>query len=182
MGYRIKSIDKEYGAAEVERITGVSPELQRDWRRRGILAKLDQPGRAKYSLSDVIEIAALKTLADAGLPVSMAGDLAGLAILPVIDNFLRWPGVYEFTGHELSDAEKSEILARHVVGVTDDENWLYAALGRDEPIMGRTSDLRNLDGGLRGAKAAIIVDLTSLAAEITDRAALPLIKFQVEAS
>ena len=182
MDYRVKTIENEYGAADVEQITGVSPDLQRDWRRRGILPKLAQPGRAKYSLSDVIEIAALKTLADAGLPVSTAGELASLSVLPVISNFLRWPDVYRFVGDAVSDEVKDEILAGHVVGASDDDNWLFAALGRDDPIMGRTSDLRTLDGGLHGSKAAVIVDLTSLAYEITARAALPLITFQVQAS
>lgn len=180
MGYRLKTIENEYGAADVERITCVSPDLQRDWRRRGILPKLSQPGRAKYNLSQIIEIAALKTLADAGLQVSEADYLAGLAILPVICNFLRWPDVYAFTGDEVSEEEKTEILSRHVVGASDDDNWLFAALGRDDPIMGRTDDLRKLDGGLRGSKAAIIIDLTALAHEIAARASLPLITFDIE--
>lgn len=180
MNYRVRMQENEYGAAEVKRITGVSPDLQRDWRRRGILSKLAQPGRAKYSVSDVIEIAALKTLADAGLPVSTAGELASLAVLPVIRNFLRWPGVYGFVGDDVSDEIKDQILARHVVGASDDDNWLFAALGCDNPIMGRTADLRTLEGGLRASKAAVIVDLNALAHEIAERALSPMITFHIE--
>jgi hypothetical protein len=179
--YSCQATTRQFSSAEVEHITGVTQATQRDWRRRGFLSSIAGGGRAKYDLDDLIEIATLAALTQAGLPVSQAAQLAGLAILPVISNFLRWDDVYAFIGDEVSRDEKSKILSRHVVGVSGDDNWLFASLGRKEPIMGRTDDLRKLDGGLRGSKAAVIVDLTALAREIASQATLPLITFEIEA-
>ena len=179
--FSIRTTERQFSAAEVEMITGVTGTTQRDWRRRGFLSAIVGGGRAQYSLGDLIEIAALGTLAKAGLPVSHAARLASMAVLPVLANFDRWDDVTVFLGDPLTEDAMARVRQGRVVGASDDDNWLFAVLDGDRPEMGRTSDLRKLDGLLRGATCAIILDLTSLAHGIVRKAALPLITVHVEA-
>jgi len=179
--YNCRTVQRTFSASEAENITGVSQATQRDWRRREFLQPISGGGRARHSLEDLIFLAALGALTKSGLPVSQAVELAPLAILPVHANFSRWDDVSVFDGHKLSSEQMARIRESHVVGASDNDNWLFAALDHPGGVMGRTDDLRKLDGGLRGSLCAIILDLTSLAHRIARAAPLPLITWQIEA-
>lgn len=182
MKYKCRNTFRKFSAMEVEEISGVSGTTQRDWRRRGFLRRIEGGGRAKFTLDELIEITTIKALTSGGLPISQAADLASMAILPVMNNFARWKNdVTVFTGDPLPEDMQDRVLGGLVQGVDDDDNWLFAVLGADQPIMGRTADLRTLDGGMHGAACAIVVDLTSIAHSIASTAPLPLITFEIEA-
>lgn len=68
----------EFGASEVSRITGVSPELQRDWRRRGILA-IHSEGPARFYTPHLAQMLVRRELQLVGIPLtaSIANGLIG---------------------------------------------------------------------------------------------------------
>jgi|GEM_PF-1492107 len=179
--FALRTVARQFSAAEVEEITGVTGATQRDWRRRGFLGE-KREGRAHYSLDDLIEIMTLRFLTQAGLPISHAADLAGLAVLPIYANFARWGDVSVFTGDPINEAQMARVRGGTVKGVSDDDNWLFAALDDENPRMGRTDDLRKLEGSLFRATCAIILDLNSLAHKIAQRAPLPLITYHITAA
>lgn len=51
--------------AETERITGLSVNMQRDWRKRGFLNSA--PGHARFDAFEVADIAVMQALAKAGI-------------------------------------------------------------------------------------------------------------------
>lgn len=57
---------REVGPKELASMTGLSPAMQRDWRRVGHITKEDA-GWSSFTLQDVAQIALRKTLADSGL-------------------------------------------------------------------------------------------------------------------
>lgn len=54
-----------YSPAEAGRISGLSPGMQRDWRRRGFLPAAD--GHARFNAFEVSDMRCLKLLSDGGL-------------------------------------------------------------------------------------------------------------------
>ena len=54
-----------YTPAEAGRISGLSPGMQRDWRRRGFLPAAD--GHARFNAFEVSDMRCLKLLSDGGL-------------------------------------------------------------------------------------------------------------------
>ncbi|MAL56839.1 hypothetical protein [Brevundimonas aurantiaca] len=57
----------DFTAGEIARITGIKPAAQRDWRRRGLLARPDQ-GWARHRVDDLIEIMVRGVMSDLGMP------------------------------------------------------------------------------------------------------------------
>jgi DNA-binding transcriptional MerR regulator len=103
---------------EAERITGVSTTMQRDWRRRGILAKATE--RARFDLFDLAELLTLKLLSDRGIGPKAAAEVVdwcgyGIAYhtLDSVDAYegdhLRTNEARGLTDIPLSDAERAFI-------------------------------------------------------------------------
>ena len=180
--FSCRTITRQFSASEVERVTGVTGVTQRDWRRRGFLSEISGGGRAQYSLDELIESMVLGILTRAGLSISQAAQLAGLAVLPIYANFARWPDVSVFSGDPLDESQMARVREGTVVGASDDDNWLYAVLDEGRQAMGRTSDLATLNGGLRGAACAIILDLNIVAHRIAEGSSLPLITYSIKAA
>lgn len=58
--------------AEVEGITSISRNTQRDWRRRGFFEGEDDGRHNRFSLAEVARLAALRFIIDAGVPIREA--------------------------------------------------------------------------------------------------------------
>ncbi|UVI39339.1 helix-turn-helix domain-containing protein [Qipengyuania spongiae] len=84
----------QFTPAEAENVTGVSTQTQRDWRRRGILAKRDE-GHARYDLFDLAEMMAIKLLSDRGVPLIEAADVADWCGMGIGYRALEWHNAYE---------------------------------------------------------------------------------------
>ncbi|MBN9018461.1 MAG: hypothetical protein J0H11_13665 [Rhizobiales bacterium] len=69
----------EFTPAETEALTSLTPEMQREWRKRGYIRKFEK--HARFDPLDVIEIAVLKMFADRGIgphrATAWAHDVAG---------------------------------------------------------------------------------------------------------
>ena len=92
----------EFGPSEVARLTGVSPEVQRDWRRRGILA-MRVEGRARFYSTQVAELLVRKALNDVGVPLTSAGGAVALGGLE-----LFWAAMQEVGALERAEGLSEE--------------------------------------------------------------------------
>lgn len=67
--------------AQLAEITGLSPDMQRDWRRRGYIAEkigtLQQNGRWLYDWADALFLCTMQRLYNSGLELPLASRCAG---------------------------------------------------------------------------------------------------------
>jgi DNA-binding transcriptional MerR regulator len=119
-------VEMQFTPAEAARLTGVSPDLQRDWRRRKILPARPTEGHSRYGFSDLCRMVALKAFSDAGVGlkqgkvVDAEDDLAmaaSVASMPML-SFAGVPvGVTDPLHHHIS---RYVIVDDHGVCRTDD--------------------------------------------------------------
>jgi len=91
---------REYRASEAGRIVGITPELQRAWRRRGVLrygpwAASTDSGWNSFTLVDVIVGRVFKIAGDLGFPNKAAQYIASHAAGPISQFLLLVDGAIE---------------------------------------------------------------------------------------
>lgn len=157
-------------------------DVQRDWRRRGILPERKDSKRSSFSLTDVIRMTVLRSLSQSGIGLETADIAASLSVLPVISSLMLWKGAAAFEGDELSAAARLRILDGHVRGASDEDQFVVLPLGAADSAGVRVKDLRDAEGvmGRAGAFQALVVDHLSLAQHIIRTAPMPLVRFIVE--
>lgn len=69
-----------FTASEAARITGVSPETQQDWRRRGFLPETGGK-HMRWTVRELCRLRLMRALAEAGFPI-------GLAVSQLSEDFL----------------------------------------------------------------------------------------------
>ncbi|WP_374656454.1 hypothetical protein [Dongia sp.] len=181
MALQFKRVDRAFSPADAERITGVSVALQRDWRRRGILAKT-APGKwTQFKLHDIIEMATKKIFADAGYSVHQVADIAAMSILPTLRSIEAISGAVGYRGHALSNEQRDR---SELAGSVHSDAGRYLAMTRDhvgEVRVVRIDDLAKIDRLLEKAKSAqcTVLDCCILAATIAERAGLPVWEWEV---
>ncbi len=90
----IRTITREFTPKEAAAVTGVSPTLQRDWRRRGLLPEKKEVGWTSFTLEDVIQMSVMKAFADSGISVKAAREFSDLAVLPTLAFIDDMPNAY----------------------------------------------------------------------------------------
>lgn len=182
MPFRMSHIQREFTPSEAANITGVSTDLQRDWRRRKVLPENEGGKWTRFSLSDIVQMSVLKAFSDSGFSVSSVGDCAHMAILPTLALLNDMPGAVVFEGDEISDRLKALATASHVGGA----HGRYLVMAKDpdasEPRTSRWDHLGGLDEYLAEHKAVhcTVLDCSLLARLIADRAGLPFVRVEVE--
>ncbi|MFD1982459.1 hypothetical protein ACFSOZ_07170 [Mesorhizobium newzealandense] len=78
----------EYTPAEIERMTGVSTDSQRDWRRHGYLPKHDT--HARFTILSAAEIYVMKMFADQGKGPVVSSAYAPRIALSMVKTALMW--------------------------------------------------------------------------------------------
>jgi hypothetical protein len=73
-----------FTASEVEQITGASPALLRDWRRRGLIDPKPGSGWARLGTDDLIQILVMRVLSARNIPSGFARSLGRMAIIHVL--------------------------------------------------------------------------------------------------
>jgi hypothetical protein len=183
MSFRTETVHREFSPKEAAEVSGVSPDLQRDWRRRGVL-----PGRVggkwtSFTLYDVIQLTVMRAFSQSGLSLELAETFSGLAILPVLATFYRWDDTAIFTGDELSEDDQKYVRANGVRGASEDQQFSFVAL---PPSNGEVSAAR-LEHLARGEQMmseigsfhGIVIDHIGLAHHIAQTAKLPLAWFRI---
>lgn len=110
MQYRVERIENQFQAQEASDISGVSPTLQRDWRRRELLPERQNEGRMRFTLHQIIELAVMKRLSDAGMSVKSTKALAWQAVVSVQMALESMPEAIEVRGADLSRGEIFDLL------------------------------------------------------------------------
>lgn len=177
----IRTIQKTFTPREAAKITGVSVDLQRDWRRRGFLERRDV-GVHKFELTDIIRMTVMRAFTQSGMPVSTANTMASIAVLPTLSE-LHF-SASEFWGDPVSEDEEREIIAGSIVGGGWDQQWTFAALPIDEDSpsgVGRCKHLETASEAFveAGAFHGIVLNHISLATHIRTQCDGPVVIFEV---
>lgn len=165
--------------SEAERITGVSNDLQRNWRRRGHLRSHD--GHARFDAFALADMWGLKMLSDRGI-----GPTDGVQALDSMSTRLVWHALASFHAWEgdvenapgLEWADKSEWLRRELLQVSPARFFVWLADGRPaftSSIESLMSRFGSTDPAVAGP--LIVFDLEALGSLLLDRAGRALAHF-----
>ncbi|WP_112310353.1 MerR family transcriptional regulator [Pseudogemmobacter bohemicus] len=167
MGYTVTTIGREFSPKEAAEVTGVSVSVQRDWRRRGILAERQGDGWTVFDLNGIVELMIIKMLSASGFSLTMAKSIAGLSLLPMHREFGELEGAFEFEGDEMPESIKQRILFSRVHGA-ENSRYLVAPLPPSDNFYGsvfRCGDLNYITDRLSedGSFHCLIIDHRLLA-------------------
>lgn len=138
---RITVEQASFSPAELEAITGLSVDSQRDWRKRGFLRAKDDRKWNRFDLSDVVFVMVMKAFADMGISLNDAKDAASIAILPV----LRFA--------ELRSASSGPISKPTSVRPTSDDRFVVITRKGERNSVSRVASLTDLQGWLDKQKS-----------------------------
>lgn len=93
MAFSFEQTLSVFTPSEAEQITGVSVDLQRDWRRRRIMPKRD--GHARFDAHELADMLTLKMCSDAGLSLDDAKEWVPFLPAAIIMHALSTPGAIE---------------------------------------------------------------------------------------
>lgn len=179
MQYTVRTISREFTASEVDAITGVSPSLQRNWRRYGYLPENEGGKWTRYSLDWVIRIAVMKLLSDAGTDVSKTSVAAQMAIPPTLDAIMGIAGAVVFEGHDVPEEERQRIIALDGSYAT---GRYIVSYGYHELAICRVSSLADIEEDAVKERRPVfsVVDTHALALLIAERAGGPVVRYEIE--
>lgn len=195
MSYTVRTINRDFTPSEAAEVTGVSPALQRDWRRRGILPENEGGKWTRWTLYDVIKLAVMKRLSDSGVDVSKTLDAAAMAILPTLSRIEATDGAVAIEGDDVPERllrtieAASDVNSRMADGSPGPTIGAYLFIGKDidsgEVLTARLNNMAAADDIM--ARHAVplftVIDCAILALEIFDRAGrTPLIRREIEAT
>lgn len=181
MRYRVEEVRNEFQAREAAAMSGVSQNLQRDWRRRGLLDVHEGDGRKRFTAFEIALLAVMGILSDAKLSVKSAQSLA-LDVCPFIDMFFdQIETAYEFEGDGRDNLDMPEFLKQ--IGREEHSRFAFITLPADENctmFLRRTfSDLETVVSQGSGWRSGLLLDLRGIAEDIVAKAPRPLIRFVV---
>lgn len=184
MRYSVRTINREFTPAEAAEITGVSTALQRDWRRRGILAENAEGKWTRWGLTDIIRLSVMKLFSDAGMDVSQTKTIAQMALLPTLGAIARIDEAVAFEGDEIPEESRNRIRVG-TVGTTHPSHTpgrFLISFGKGEYDVCRTDSLADVESLLDRDHRPIlsVVDCHSLASLIAERAGGPVIRYEIE--
>ena len=150
---------------ELEAITGISAATQRDWRRRGFLAKAEDGKHQRYELFSIAYLAALRHLIDAGLPVAEARLGASAAMNVVEHHAIRLDGITRRGSYP------GGLASRYVVALRQGGTVRAGSLAELEKLLDE-------EPARRGA-VFVVLDCEQIGRLIQERAGKPLSEFSV---
>lgn len=173
----------------------MSVDLQRDWRRRGYLAKQD--GHARFSIFDLAQMTVLKTSSDRGIGPDRAKDVAETAATEIAIAALRWSDAWE----EATQAQRPDgmtwgefaetLVADAILEQTYSRRMMpRLSIAHDAKLIWWSDNSFRLTGSVDDALASvsssdpkvsgaiIILDLAGLASRMIDAAQRPFAGIQ----
>ncbi len=180
MRYSVRTITREFTPAEAAEITGVSTALQRDWRRRGILAENAEGKWTRWALDDIIRLSVMKLFSDAGMDVSQTVTIAQMALLPTLGAIAWLDQAVAFEGDEIPEEARGTILdtTRRAPSL----GRFLVSFGKHADDVCRVASLASMEAFLDDNRRPIlsVVDCQSLASIIVERAGGPVFRYEIE--
>ncbi|HEY9147517.1 MAG TPA: MerR family transcriptional regulator [Gammaproteobacteria bacterium] len=87
-------VERVFSQADASRLSGISPDILRDWRRRDLLGNLGERGegdRWRYSFDEILRLAIVKALEPNGQTIGVLLFMAFLLADSVIDELRGSP-------------------------------------------------------------------------------------------
>ena len=159
---------------EIERLTGISTSVQRDWRRRGLLQKKGD-GWSHFDTEDLVKLTVAKLSIERGMAASTALYVASAALIPLLCHVLKTstefaPDVPTKNRKTLID-KMPENMQRRFMVVADNPEDAAEGIVRTDDVF-KAFDLwrdRKFEVGV-----GIVFDLVAIAEMIVARVSHPL--------
>jgi len=184
--WKFNRVMSEYTSAEVETATGVSQDLQRNWRRRGLIAQRPDRKRARYSTYEVMVLAAMKQFSDAGISVRGTQSLSHMMGFEATKAIEALPDAISFDGSSESSAAVAEKAWRSDTPHPSNR-YIYVPMpeqmkpGGSTEFRGRNdlSDIQDLID-IGGSTYGLIFDAAALAQKVAKNLSFPVATFTAE--
>ena len=186
MSFSVEWTERDFQAKEAAELSGVPQDLQRNWRRRGLLEEHGTTARVRFDLFHVCDLKVLGILSEAKISVKFARFMGSQVAAEVMGHIRRNPAACEVIGAELTAAE-IERLAQECYGEPmrgrftmfrmpdvpegDPRTYCFVAATWDGLM-----EMAARDGGV---SAGLVLDSASIAREIVSAAKRPLITFRL---
>lgn len=170
---------RKFGAAEAERITGVSQHIQRDWRRRKIIGRKEETGRVQYSPEDLAALAIIQALSRAGLPLAINPNTLHWGVLAVTNAALRVDGAIEYAPsvpQQLISSTPDYYHSERPPKAFVVSNFASGAENIKIEFLEKFSDLENLlfRGDLNAEESFSVINFDAIGSKLARSAACPL--------
>ncbi len=171
-----------FRAGEVSEITGISPVLQRNWRRRGLLEKKGE-GWSSFSLEELVTLYVASVLIDRGVSASSALNVAQAGHFNLLTHIAKRstefaPDLPKDKRKTWADKlpEKYKDRFRRFLVIPDVGNAVGKELVQCDDVSKAIDQLveKKITTG-----AVIVLDLETLADQIVERAGRPLMRVEV---
>lgn len=168
---------------DVADISGLPPNLQRVWRRRGQIAPVEGT-RARFTALEAAELMLRYEVSKAGVSPGESEDLGKLAgPLILYHALLDGDGAVEVTGprehveHFLAQFAEDTTLPMALAAVTEVKRFLFRADGGDFIVTDELQSLSSAESPLSG----YFLDLEVAGRRLSDRAGRPLLSVELHA-
>jgi len=170
--------DAKFSSAECEAISGVSQELQRNWRRRGYLG-LKAGGRAEYTPHDLAALRVMKLLSELMVGPALSARAAATAAPHIVWHALvNSPTAWQISG----DRRRAAVLRKRLELVGHQHFDEMARLTGEQfrfcvVLADATALLTNDPGQLfmsGGYEASQLLDLENIGGRLSAKAKHPL--------
>lgn len=185
--YRVEIIEEDFSSQEAADMSGVSQDLQREWRRRGILPQQEGRKRIRYSLRDVARLKVLGILSASGISVKLQKTVAWQIASLMEERAVQIREAAAVEGLALTDDEFGEMIVQLHGGRLGPYYTLFRLPEPPEGSelvhanMGGTSladvEAMALKDGPVGA--ALIMEAQTLARELAASAPRPLVTYRI---
>ena len=187
MTTKLRNTWATFTAGEAEKITGLSPDTQRDWRRRGFL-DAPEKGWSRYELRDLAELLVMSALQERGIGPSISKNIAGVVALRLSFFVVSW--VEAIDDRTNGEMEKIIQQRRKLVGETRGHFFItpsteprrfviFWANGTTEFVEDIGKAFSELSSDPRYHGAILVLDLEALATLLIERAGRPFVSVEL---
>jgi hypothetical protein len=187
-----ETVEREFTPSEMQRITGISPALQRTWRQRGILpdggwlGENRPTGWTRWTLNDVLLAKVFKLAGDLGFNRKAAFHIALRTLAPV-HHFLRsFEGstIFVINGHTIKPRKWScnEPDTRFLVVAHSERGITYYDADELDQRISTHKDASTVPAAIESSdgQGYALLDLKQIAQDIFDRCGGHLFRMEIE--
>lgn len=173
-----------FAPRDAARITGVSEDLQRDWRRHGYLPRAE--GRARFDLMGLAGMHFMQGMAERGIGPKLTHKIAPSVALRIAHHAALWRNCWTGDVDAIAGDCWGETAARlnpFVPSCGASSRYLVWAANGRAGFLGSVDAFfdRSLSDDPKVAGPVIVLDLEAAATRLLDAAGAPMLTLAVEA-